>query len=844
MKHFGLSRVVQKILPFAFILVFLIPAMAEAIDVTPDHSVCGWVIDGAQQNTDGTVSVTIMEVPDFTQKAYTTAISLADPAHTNPITGVTRADSLVNDSKTTSPSALSDKGVLDKNAFAEVIFNAAGQCIDMEVVEFSAVTFMDSASYGGELTARGGGSGDMVATGWLLAKDKANKTITIGDGNHVTNVFEETYTLTDDCKIFLVDNPSTDGKTPVTAGLDPKYTVSGSWNLIKKGGFDDINLCQTTNGEIYYSPQRWTALCIFDHNYKSSWKTGAAKVRELYLFNNPIILAKKDLATPDGMQYDGTSWYPYTSKRNEKTWFSFTGSAEPIEIMKNRLYDVGDTYTDIYLFVGDDGTLSLLDQGNRVATYQYWLNIAKLGFNPRSVDNIVLTHGHADHYQALYENCLMIRRAGGNVDAYINPYAQGASVENSNYKLVPTLTDKPVLYSVNRRVTWDTWLKFMGKGVDIYAWRSIGHSDDTASYIFKLKATKDDTFFKKEDVVSWVYFGGYGAQANLKTGYRNLALMSSLQYEQSVIVPWAEAQSNYIYCLPQHTNQYPLHEIYKASKIAKIPVTQALSEGSEAISNFCEKRISVQLYEWMDKAYRNKTDTMGNMLEQAGVGFRCDSLNSVNIDTVEAHGPYKRPEGEYTIKIQGISVIHGFDAFLNKTPLFANQKNVYGFSLDKGFLIDKDSCTHDPDGWYIQVICRVNDGYDGGVNYDTNWYKGHYVAGPKDEPIAKPWDSGPVEITISPTNWTETLRTQRFASREQAEAYAKALTNNTYTTPYEGYGINGLMYKYVDNADYAITDHDGRGSAPSTASYKVRLNRASEIMLGDSFESTFSKVNE
>mgnify|MGYP003772302345 FL=1 len=813
-------------------LMCAIPAVAlenSDIDTTPDHSVYGWVLNAAQINQDGTVSVRIMQVPQFEEKKYTTVLSLNDKAHINAMTGATRAEAL--------------EDVLDTDAFAEIIFNATNQCIDMEVIEFCAPAFMDSASYGGELTAKGGGSGSMVATGWILAKNKDAQTITIGDGNHVTNVFEETYALKPDCKIYLVDNSTTDGKASIHSGLDPKYTVPKSWKLVKEGTFDDIKLCETTNGEIYYTPERWTAVCVFDKNYKSSWKTGAAGVKELYLFNNPLVLGKKDLVTPDGMQYDGTSWYPYTSKLKEKTWFAFNGSAEPIEIMKNRLYDVGDTYTDIYLFVSDDGTLSLLDQGNRVATYQYWLNIAKLGFDPRSVDNIVLTHGHGDHYQALYENCLMIRRAGGKVDAYINPYAQGAKVENSKYTLAPTLTDKPVLYSVNKMISWDTWLNFMGKGVGVYVWRSIGHSDDTASFIFKLTSTKDDAFFKEGDIVSWIYFGGYGAKASVSSGYQNLAITAGLQYEQSVIVPWARAQSNYIYCLPQHTNQYPIHEIYKACKIAKIPFMKGMTEGPEAIANFCEKRISVQFYEWMEQLYRNKMDTMGNLLEKAGLGFRCDSLAKDTIDTIEAHGPYKRPDGSYVIDIQAVSVIHGFDAFLNKNDLFAGQKNIYGFNIDEGFLIDKDSCTHDPDGWYIQVVCKVRDSYDGGVDYETNWYKGKYVTGLQNAPLTKPWASGPVEVSISSNNWVETLRTDRFDSKEEAEAYAKALTNNAYVAPYESYSINGPMYNYIDNANYALTDHDGKGSALPIATYKVRLNRASEILLGDTFESTFMKVN-
>ena len=156
--------------------------------------------------------------------------------------------------------------------------------------------------------------------------------------------------------------------------------------------------------------------------------------------------------TPDGMQYDGTSWFPLKSKKVERTQPDYGGSAFPIEMMKNRLYSVGDNYTHIYLFVGADGTMSLLDMGNSTAAYQYPLNMAKLGFDPRKVTNIFLTHGHGDHYGAYYEFCSMIRQAGiGAGKGWINPYATGATIANSeaSYTLGATITDKSILYTAN-----------------------------------------------------------------------------------------------------------------------------------------------------------------------------------------------------------------------------------------------------------------------------------------------------------------------------------------------------------------------------------------------------------
>lgn len=66
----------------------------------------------------------------------------------------------------------------------------------------------------------------MVAMGWVLGKNKTDNTITIGDGNHETNVFEEKYTLSKDVKIYAVDKSSYDGSKEAS-GFPVQYNVSG-----------------------------------------------------------------------------------------------------------------------------------------------------------------------------------------------------------------------------------------------------------------------------------------------------------------------------------------------------------------------------------------------------------------------------------------------------------------------------------------------------------------------------------------------------------------------------------------------------------------------------------------
>ena len=54
-----------------------------------------------------------------------------------------------------------------------------------------------------------------------------------------------------------------------------------------------------------------------------------------------------------------------------------------------------------------------IDGGNAIANYGYWLNYWKVGYDPRQLDNMLLTHGHGDHYESLYELSTIVNRAAG-----------------------------------------------------------------------------------------------------------------------------------------------------------------------------------------------------------------------------------------------------------------------------------------------------------------------------------------------------------------------------------------------------------------------------------------------
>ena len=110
-----------------------------------------------------------------------------------------------------------------------------------------------------------------------------------------------------------------------------------------------------------------------------------------------------------------------------------------------------------------------------------------------------------------------------------------------------------------------------------------------------------------------------------------------------------------------------------------------------------------------------------------------------------------------------MSIIRGFDAFLNPNDAFEGIKNIYGFDMKDGFLIDKDAYTHDPDHYCVQIVGHVKDDYAGKVDYETNFYG--------TENYAAAWTSGPVELVNRPegSDWTEIVRTE-MVTKEEAEA--------------------------------------------------------------------------
>ena len=373
----------------------------------------------------------------------------------------------------------------------------------------------------------------------------------------------------------------------------------------------------------------------------------------------------------------------------------------------------------------------------------------------------LLTHGHGDQYGTGAELDTMIKNAGGDPVVY-ECYEDTYGYDIYGFpEITGIIKDTPVLNAVDKFYINDTWMEFDGS-VRIKPVLTAGHTNGTDSFIFEL------TDPATNETLTISYLGGYGVNGNTKydpdndptgRGYLRLAFQYGLRYLQQTVEP--------DYMLPQHTNQYPMLEINKAAEEKGIPFLEAVNRGSYEWVNFLEKRQAVITYE---DYYQNwKADPK----DEFGTEI---TVTDAELQTIEAAGPYRREGGTYQITLtDGGKIIQGFNRYMNQTDKLSGVENAQGQDVGDGIFILKDSFTHDPDAWYVQVGARVSDGYDGSC------------AG------------GPIESVHD--NWFEILRTERLDSREEAEALLAQLQ--------------------------------------SGATYTVTLDQSSEIQLADNLTDTF-----
>lgn len=618
----------------------------------------------------------------------------------------------------------------------ELCYNEQGELINIKNI-YSAymsdlgTVYFDTMKYGAELSPVNGEPGAMLATGWLTAK--SGNQITVGD----LDLFDETYTLAPDVKVYEFN---TDTSTLTARRLS------------------DVPVTQKTDGEFYKTANRQQVMVVFDQNYRNA---DEAKVAELYYITPQPTIDEKYLYPADHMPIDS-----FMTENDGKTVAKPTAAAwltatESFAIIPDRLYYVGDNEVAIYLTQADDGTLILLDAGWPASGYQYWRNIEAMGFDPRDIDYILLTHGHGDQYGTGAELDTMIKNAGGDPVVY-ECYEDTYGYDIYGFpEITGIIKDTPVLNAVDKFYINDTWMEFDGS-VRIKPVLTAGHTNGTDSFIFEL------TDPATNETLTISYLGGYGVNGNTKydpdddpenRGYLRLSFQYGLRYLQQTVEP--------DYMLPQHTNQYPMLEINKAAEEKGIPFLEAVNRGSYEWVNFLEKRQAVITYE---DYYQNwKADPK----DEFGTEI---TVTDAELQTIEAAGPYRREGGTYQITLtDGGKIIQGFNRYMNQTDKLSGVENAQGQDVGDGIFILKDSFTHDPDAWYVQVGARVSDGYDGSC------------AG------------GPIESVHD--NWFEILRTERLDSREEAEALLAQLQ--------------------------------------SGATYTVTLDQSSEIQLADNLTDTF-----
>lgn len=618
----------------------------------------------------------------------------------------------------------------------ELCYNEQGELINIKNI-YSAymsdlgTVYFDTMKYGAELSPVNGEPGAMLATGWLTAK--WGNQITVGD----LDLFDETYTLAPDVKVYEFN---TDTSTLTARRLS------------------DVPVTQKTDGEFYKTANRQQVMVVFDQNYHNA---DQAEVVELYYITPQPTIDEKYLYPADHMPIDS-----FMTENDGKTVAKPTAAAwltatESFAIIPDRLYYVGDNEVAIYLTQADDGTLILLDAGWPASGYQYWRNIEAMGFDPRDIDYILLTHGHGDQYGTGAELDTMIKHAGGDPVVY-ECYEDTYGYDIYGFpEITGIIKDTPVLNAVDKFYINDTWMEFDGS-VRIKPVLTAGHTNGTDSFIFEL------TDPATNETLTISYLGDYGVNGNTKydpdndptgRGYLRLAFQYGLRYLQQTVEP--------DYMLPQHTNQYPMLEINKAAEEKGIPFLEAVNSGSYEWVNFLEKRQAVITYE---DYYQNwKADPK----DEFGTEI---TVTDAELQTIEAAGPYRREGGTYQITLtDGGKIIQGFNRYMNQTDKLSGVENAQGQDVGDGIFILKDSFTHDPDAWYVQVGARVSDGYDGSC------------AG------------GPIESVHD--NWFEILRTERLDSREEAEALLAQLQ--------------------------------------SGATYTVTLDQSSEIQLADNLTDTF-----
>ena len=616
----------------------------------------------------------------------------------------------------------------------------------------STAAQFDAARFGPEVTGDAGKAGPMVAAGWVYAK--GGRTITVGDGRIVTadmagrpyarpiKRYEETYVVAPDVKVFNVNTTAYDTSAPSTFEAIP---VTANYD--------------------YANTQRQAAYLLFDRNHEQA---GVAKVVAIWYFTPPStsdgkpvwdVPSQSPLLADKGI--DPVSGLPFVQiNATSPTSAPYTRSTEPFEIVPGVMYYVGDNEVASYIFKADMGTadpgddrMIKIDAGWPNSGYQYWKNMASLGLDPRAVTDIWLTHAHSDHYGTVVEHLRMLDNAARPVALWASRedvIGITSDLQGNPWNIPPTLPSSQT--EIRARTTnfyeFDKWYDF-GNVQILVVW-SPGHTTGTTNMVFKVKHPTDGKHY------TFGYHGGYGfnglEQPTAANGWRRLAWQHGFSYLQQTL--------DVDFVSPQHTNQYPIVEVYQALKAYNRDPANRRRQLTMLDA------LASRVHDSPTVAGSQVTTEFANQLEKrrSVVTYKATDANSTSRKSIETSGPFKPGRAEGLVNVEAVlldggKIIQGFVAAQNKNPKIP--------LLAEGILNTVDAYTNDPEGFFVQVAIDVQDpAYPGYLpNGFTQFSPGMNAT--------ITYQGGPVESTNTARGTfhpPEYLRTQRLGSLAEAQA--------------------------------------------------------------------------
>lgn len=624
--------------------------------------------------------------------------------------------------------------------YAKIPTDASKTFVNVITTNASGTNYtMDAMKYGPELPAIDKVSGNLVAAGWIFAKDTTAKTITVGDGHVVTKDmaghpyakplkrFDETYKLSDNVVVYNVNTAD--------------YTKSAVSTLAALPVTADYNYSTTSRQQVY---------CVFDKNFKGA---DSAKVSAIYYFTpksttdgkpvwdvptqSSLLLNMGTVPPYESATYAGQRYYDIVTDPN----ITYSASSEPFEIIKSTLYWVGDNEVSMYLVKTKD-RLILIDTGWPNNGCIYWKNIEAMGYDPRQITDIMLTHAHGDHYGTTVELINMIENAGNTVKVWASKEdvlgwsSATPDAEGNIWNIAATLPAKEAL--LKSKIT-DYFVSEKTNdfgNVQITPVLTPGHT--SAVYSMFINVLNPTT----QKWINFAFHGGYGygplKSTTAASGWKRLALQSNLAHLQQM------ETSGYI--LPQHTDMYPLVEVFQAVKAWNNDPANANNQKTvlDGLTTTSDRNQAVNMFE---KRYQ----TLTNPLADTDPNFPCWSI--------QEYGPFKQGRengltGVSVVLQDGGKIIRGYNMNQNinsNFPLLVNGVNS----------TDKELFVHDPDGYYVQFTANVIDAYKGYIpDGYTQLIRGNLLT----------YVGGPVDSIYKGGGSPEAIRTQRLSSLADAQA--------------------------------------------------------------------------